>query len=119
MRAMPSLFHSLLTPLVHLVPLHNDSSSAFNQTLNQTQSTSRVLLLNNACLWKYHPCLLLCLLACHTVQINIGHEIHLTSHLAVHIILGIQQTGFDRPSAPSNITNNLKFEATTPIPKHP
>jgi hypothetical protein len=72
MRAIPSLFPSLLTPLVPLVPLQTDSFLAFNRTLNRTHLTSRVLLLNMP---TKIPCPLLCLLACHTVQINIGHKI--------------------------------------------
>jgi hypothetical protein len=90
----------LLTPLVPLAPLQTDSSSAFDPILNQTRSPSRAPLPN---VLMTTLCPLLHLLAFHTMQINIGPVICHTFCLAIHVILGIRQTGSIRPLVPTLI----------------
>jgi hypothetical protein len=45
---------------------------------------------------------------------HIFHEYGSKVHLAIHIILGIRQTGLDRPSAPTSGKGNLQMIKKTP-----
>jgi hypothetical protein len=85
----------IIDPFSALGPIANRFLFGLQPDPDPDHSTSRVLLLNMP---TKIPCLLPCLPACHTMQINIGHKICPTSHLAI-----VRQTGFDRPSAPTLI----------------